>query len=128
VVDTVPLIGAVLEQHGMPPAQLLGRELQLGGLEFSTFRPLLGVEDSQLAAAAAKMATRLYSGESGYQSHFVVRNDSGEYADVVLADSAARARSLCDRWGSGPFHPACDEYLALIDPHSIKLDFWQRLA
>jgi hypothetical protein len=85
------------------------------------------VHDSQLLAAAAKMSAKLYMGEPGYHAHFLVRNDSGEYADVVLADSAARARSLCARWGTGPFHPACEDYLNLIDPQTIQIDFWERL-
>lgn len=127
-VDQSPSIGVVVEQNGKPPHEPAARELQPGGLEFSRFRALPGVRDSQLVAAAAKMSNSLYLGEPGYQGHFLVRNDSAEYADVVLADTAARARSLCERWGTGPYHPACEDYLALIDPQSVQLDFWQRVS
>ena len=123
-----PRMGEVLDQHGRPGAIGDRGDKQPGGLEFSRFRPLPGVSDAELAAAAARTAAGLYQGEPGFQDHLVVRNDRGEYADVMLADSAARARALCERWGTGPFHPACQDYLALIDPSSMQIDFWQRVA
>lgn len=127
-VDQAPLMGEVLEQHGLPSTVSDSGGGQPGGLEFSRFRPLPGVSDAQLAAAAAQLAAGLYAGEPGFQGHLVVRNASGEYADVLLADSAGRARALCELWGAGPFHPACHDYLALIDPSSVQLDFWQHVA
>ena len=127
-VDQAPSISVVVEQYGTPPYEPAAREPQPGGLEFSRFRALPGVQESQLLAAAAKMSNGLYAGKPGYYGHFLVRNDNADYADVVLADSAARARSLCALWGSGPVHPACKDYLALIDPQSMQLDFWQRVS
>jgi heme-degrading monooxygenase HmoA len=127
-VDQSPLMGEVLDQHALAGAGGDKGDKQPGGLEFSRFRPLPGVSDAELAAAAARTAAGLYQGKPGFQDHLVVRNDRGEYADVVLADSAARARALCERWGTGPFHPACQDYLGLIDPSSMQIDFWQRVA
>ncbi|MFY7974127.1 MAG: hypothetical protein ACOVOT_06850 [Rubrivivax sp.] len=127
-VDQSPLMGEVLQQHGGLDTGNDTGGGQPGGLEFSRFRPLPGVGHAQLAAAAAQMAASLYAGEPGFQGHLVVCNDKGEYADVLLADSAARARELCDLWRSNPPPAACQDYLALIDPSSVQLDFWQRVA
>ncbi|MEG1456279.1 MAG: hypothetical protein RSC66_12000, partial [Comamonas sp.] len=75
-----------------------------------------------------QMAQGLYAQEPGFIEHMVLRNAAGLYADVVLASDAEQARHLCGKWGQGPFEPACEPYLALIDPASAQLDFWQRVV
>lgn len=100
------------------------------GMEFSRFRLRSDVDSSKLVAAANQMARDLYHGEPGFEAHMVMRHSEhrDQYADVIFADSAQRALSLCQKWGQGPFHPACSDYLNLIDPESVKLEFWDRLS
>lgn len=127
-----------LMQVERPPAvgrPLLGRSgaaAPVQGMEFSLFRLRPGASEQALASAARRMADGLYRGEPGFLDHMVVRSadgaDTGLYADVVLADSARRARHLCGKWGQGPFDPACLEYLELIAPESVRLQFWDRVA
>lgn len=127
-----------LMQVDRPPAMgqpLLRQEVRAAapqGLEFSLFRLRPGASEQALAAAARRMADGLYRGEPGFVQHLVVRSDAGQdaglYADVVLADSAQRARHLCGKWGQGPFDPACRDYLELIAPESVRLQFWDRVA
>ncbi len=113
--------GRPLLQHTVaPPA--------VGGMEFSLFRLAPGADEAALQAAATQMAQGLYAGEPGFIEHMVLRNGAGLHADVVLASDADRARDLCGKWGQGPFDPACEPYLALIDPASVQLDFWQRVV
>lgn len=114
-------LGRPLLQHqAEPPA--------IGGMEFSLFRLAPGADEAALPAAATQMAQGLYAQEPGFIEHMVLRNDAGLYADVVLASDADSARHLCGKWGQGPFDPACKPYLALIDPASVQLDFWQRVV
>lgn len=110
----------LLEHRAAAPA--------VGGMEFSLFRLAPGADEAALKAAAAQMARGLYAQEPGFIDHMVVRNASGLYADVVLATDAEQARYLCGKWGQGPFDPACEPYLALIEPASVQLDFWSRVA
>lgn len=100
----------------------------IGGLEFSLFTLVPGATEHSLAQAASQMARGLYDHEPGFIEHMVVRNSTGLYADVVLASDAERARDLCGKWGQGPFAPACQDYLALIEPASVRLEFWSRVA
>lgn len=121
----VPLCNSV----GTLPAPANGQpRFTAGGMEFSTFQLKPGTDASRLASAAREMAAALYEDEPGFLAHAVVCNDAGLYADVVLADTQERARFLCDKWGQGPYHPACVDYLALIDPSSVQLAFWRTVA
>lgn len=122
-VDTQPVHGVPLFAHGTAAAAP-------PGMEFYLFRLRPGVDEAGLAKAANHMAAHLYAGEPGFQAHMVMRSadDPHLFADVILADSAERARALCGKWGQGPFHPACMEYLQLIEPESVQLQFWQRVA
>lgn len=114
-------LGRPLLQHRAAPPEV-------GGMEFSVFRLAPGAEEAALQAAATQMAQGLYVNEPGFVEHIVLRNGTGLYADVVLASDADSARYLCGKWGQGPFDPACEAYLALIDPASVQLDFWQRVV
>ncbi len=100
----------------------------IGGMEFSLFRLMPGASEAALRPAAQQMARGLYAQEPGFIEHMVVVNGAGLYADVVLARDADTARRLCGKWGCGPFDPACEPYLALIEPSSANLDFWSRMA
>lgn len=123
-VEQTPRLGRTLFSHG-PAAQ------RTGGLEFSLFRLRPGADEQALAVAARRMAEGLYRGDPGFVDHMVVRasgQDTGLYADVVLADSAEGARRLCGRWGAPPFAPDCRDYLDLIAPESVQLQFWDRVA
>lgn len=127
-VERPPAMGRPVLGHG-------GAAAPVQGLEFSLFRLRPGASEQALASAARRMTDGLYRGEPGFMGHMVVRSadgpegaEPGLYADVLLADSAARARHLCGKWGQGPFHPACLDYLDLIDPESARLQFWDRVA
>ncbi|MBB5765978.1 hypothetical protein [Xanthomonas euroxanthea] len=122
-VDARPALGTpILSHRNMSDSP--------GGIEFSLFRLRPNVDEHTLAKAARQMAADLYDGEPGFQMHMVMRSDADKqlFADVVLADSAERARALCGKWGQGPFHPACVDYLNLIASDSVRLEFWDRLT
>lgn len=114
-----------------PPAGLAGTE-SVQGMEFSLFRLRQGADAQALSPAARRMAASLYEGQAGFVSHMVLRcADSANgalYADVILAESAEQARNLCGRWGTGPYHADCTDYLDLMDPHSVELAFWSRVV
>ncbi|THU05196.1 hypothetical protein E9531_01170 [Lampropedia puyangensis] len=99
------------------------------GLEFSLFRLRPGISETSLMHAAQHMAASLYQGQPGFEAHMIMRNETDPtlLADVVLADSAQHARALCGRWGQGPFHPDCQDYLDMIDPTTVQLAFWSRV-
>ena len=99
----------------------------IGGMEFSLFKLREGVYEDALPAAAKKMAEGLYANEDGYIGHLIVKDSSGQYADVVLASSLSRANELCQKWGSDPYADACLDYQALIEPTTIDIKFWQRV-
>lgn len=122
-VDKQPVHGIPLFAHGTAAAAP-------SGMEFSLFRLRPGVDETGLAKAAREMAAELYAGEPGFETHLIMRSadDPHLFADVILAESAERARALCGKWGEGPFHPACTEYLQLIEPESVRLQFWQQVA
>lgn len=122
-VDSQPSFGTPLLKYG-------GGVDSVGGMEFSLFRLRPGVQEHRLTNAARLMAETLYHGEPGFHTHMLMRRDENSdlFADVVLADSAEQARALCGKWGQGPFHPACMDYLDLIEPESVKLEFWNRVG
>lgn len=122
-VEQAPVLARSVFSHGR------GEPLPRG-LEFSLFRLRMGADPQALAGAAQRMARGLYQGEPGFLAHGVMRcsEDPGLYADVVLADSAERARQLCGKWGPGPFDAACLDYLDLIAPESARLQFWDRVV
>ncbi|MFB9886294.1 hypothetical protein [Balneatrix alpica] len=102
--------------------------MSFAGMEFSRFRLRPGASEAQLRQAAATMVAGLYANEPGFLGHCLLRDQySGEYVDVVFADSAERAQALCSKWGNPPSAPACLDYLALIEPGSAQLAFFQRL-
>ena len=101
---------------------------RIGGMEFSPFKLRTGAHADALPAAARKMAEGLYANEDGYIGHLILHDGSGQYADVVFASSQSRANELCQKWGSEPFADACLDYLALVEPTTIDLKFWQRVC
>ncbi len=122
--DSAPQTGPTIDRHG-------GAE-SWAGMEFSRFRLRAGADPSQLKAATTEMVQGVYAGKPGFVSHSVFRNGDGEYADVLLADTGARAESLCGSWvedrDSGTYAPECRHYLSLIEPTSIRLEFWNRVT
>lgn len=121
-VDAAPLWIEPLFAHTNTAASLQG-------MEFSLFRLRPGATDAALVQASQRMAASLYQGQAGFEAHLVMRSDSEPelLADVVLADSAERARALCGSWGQAPFHPDCRDYLGMIEPDSVQLAFWRRV-
>lgn len=124
VVPTPPKVGTTVRRHGATRAW--------NGLEFSRFRPRHGATRHDLALAASEMVQGLYAGRPGFVSHALFTNDDGDYADVLLADTRARAEALCGSWVEDPasatYAPACRRYLSLIEPSSVRLEFWDRVA
>jgi hypothetical protein len=122
-VETSPKTGTTIDRYDAPAPW--------GGLEFSRFRLRDGADPTRLIPAAAEMAQGLYAGRAGFVSHAVLHNGDGEYVDVMLASSRSTAEALCGSWledaDSGTYAPACREYLSLIEPSSIRLEFWEKL-
>lgn len=122
-VGAAPLMGTTLDEYGANPTWT--------GLEFSRFRLRAEADPTHLAPAATEMVQGLYAGTPGFVQHAVLQNGQGDYVDLLLADSQARAESLCRRWGSGPdpeaYAPACRSYLSLIDPASVQMGFWEKV-
>jgi hypothetical protein len=121
-VSAAPMVGVPLRRYDEFAALA-----EVGGIEFSPFKPLPGASDASIASAAVRMADALYADEPGFVAHWVVKSDSGQYADVVLASSATRATELCGKWGPPPHEPSCRDYLAAIDPTSVQLGFYERV-
>lgn len=122
-INAAPLHGTSLRQYqssSLPDA--------FGGMEFSLFRLRADAQMDQLAPAAHALTQGLYRGEPGYLGHHIVHDGHGQFADVLFADTAPRARQLCDKWGAGPYAQACQPYLDLIDPASVSMQFWHRLT
>ncbi len=123
-VDSPPETGLSIDRHG--------KSATWAGLEFSRFRLRDGVDPSELDVATREMAQGVYAGKPGFISHSVFRSGEGEYADVLLADTGARAEALCGSWvedrEAGTCAPACRHYLSLIEPSSIRLEFWDRVT
>lgn len=94
--------------------------LPFAGVEWSRFRLRAGVDESQLMLAAEKAVEGLLRHQSGFQGHAVLRDGEGGYIDMLLADTEAHARAICGMWVS---HPACADYLSLLEPDSVKLGF-----
>ncbi len=122
-VDSHPKLGQTLwrSRRALPVADF-------GGMEFSLFRLRAGVEESALMPAVRQMVVGLYQNEPGYLGHYVVGDGTGLYADVLLTQTVAQARALCDKWGTGPFAQPCLQYLEKIDPESLDLKFWNRIV
>lgn len=122
-VDAAPRTGQPVAAYGAVPAW--------GGLEFSHFRLRAGATAAELQSAAREMSQGLYEGRPGFVEHAILHNGQGEYVDLVIADSAARAEALCQSWHSGNepdgYARACQRYLSLIEPDSVQMGFWGRL-
>lgn len=118
-----PLHGTSLRQH-----QCSTSLDDFGGMEFSLFRLRTGAQMNQLAPAAHVLTQGLYRDEPGYLGHHIVHDGNGQFADVLFADTAVRARQMCDKWGAGPYAEACKPYLDLIDHASVSMQFWHRLT
>lgn len=99
------------------PVAMYGSNAPWGGLEFSQFRLRTGATFADLRSAAKEMAQGLYEGQPGFVEHAILHNGQGEYVDLVLAESAARAETLCQSWHNenepGGFAKACQRYLSL---------------
>ncbi|NLR76278.1 hypothetical protein [Leeia aquatica] len=108
----------------MNPVQPLP-PLPFAGVEWSRFRLRPGVTEAQLMSAAQKVVDGLLRHQPGFQGHAVLRDGEGGYIDLLLADSEARAQALCGMWVS---HPACADYLALLEPDSVQLGFHSSLC
>lgn len=121
-VDAAPRTGQPVASYGTAPGW--------GGLEFSHFRLRAGATAADLHYAAREMAQGLYEGRPGFVEHAILHNGQVQYVDLVLADSAARAEALCQSWHSGNepagYAKACQRYLALIEPGSVQMGFWER--
>lgn len=121
-VEAPPRTGTTIERYGAPAPW--------GGLEFSRFRLRDGADPARLIPAATEMAQGLYAGKAGFVSHAVLHNGQGEYVDFMLASSRSTAEALCGSWIEDPdsrtYAPACREYLSLIEPSSIRLEFWEK--
>lgn len=122
-VDAAPRTGQPVAAYGAGPAW--------GGLEFSHFRLRAGATAAELQSAAREMAQGLYEGQPGFVEHAILHNGRGDYVDLVMADSAARAEALCQSWQSGNepggYAKACQRYLSLIEPGSMQMGFWSRV-
>ncbi len=122
-VDAAPRTGQPVAVHGAGPTW--------GGLEFSHFRLRADSNAAELLSAACEMAQGLYEGQPGFVEHAILHNGRGEYVDLVLADSAARAEALCQSWHSGNepggYAKTCQRYLSLMEPESVQMGFWSRV-
>ncbi len=96
-----------------------------GGLEFSSFRLRPGVSEAQLQAAALRAREGLMAQQAGFLGHAVLRAADGSYVDLLWAESMARAQEICGLWVG---HPDCADYLALLEPDSARLAFYERVA
>lgn len=99
--------------------------LTLGGLEFSTFRLRAGVGEAELLSAAARARQGLMAKQAGFLGHAVLRAADGGYVDMLWAESRDRAQEICALWVG---HPDCADYLALIEPGSATLAFYEPVA
>lgn len=122
-VDKPPRTGEPIASHG--------ERYNWGGLEIGLFRLRPGVTDSEVRSAAWEMAQGLYEGQEGFIEHTILHNGKGEYVDLLLTESGARAEALCRSWYSesepGGYAKSCRRYISLIDPLSVHMTFWNRL-
>lgn len=93
------------------------------GCEFSVFNAKEGVSDEQLIAASLKMEQAFLHKEPGFIHHALLKGDHGAWADTVFTHSKSAAEQICQNFMS---HPACLEYLQLIEDGSASLTFWNR--
>jgi hypothetical protein len=101
------------------------QQARLHGVEFSLFRLKTYANLEKLQLAAKRMAEKVYYGQPGFIHHQVLHKADGWYADVLLANSAERARELCNLWHEPKYQSACQSYLDLIEPSSVQMTFWQ---
>ena len=122
-VDAAPRTGQPVAEYGAGSVWC--------GLEFSNFRLREGATAAELVSAASEMAQSLYEGQPGFVEHAILHNGLGEYVDLVLADSVARAEALCQSWLTsnepGGYAKACQRYLSLMEPESVQMGFWSRV-
>lgn len=90
-------------------------------VELSSFRARPGVSDSAIHAAYTRIRQEYMPYQPGVLHHDWFRRDSGEWVDLLVADSLEAAHRACAGWLD---HPATQALMALMDPGSPRIGFW----
>jgi hypothetical protein len=107
----------------MTPFTLMKNQaLEFGGLEFATFRLLEGVSQETLLEASRKVDCEFLRFEEGIFGHVLLRGHDGIYADLVFADTQARAQEVCTKWME---NAVALQYIKLLDDKSVNMTFWE---
>lgn len=95
------------------------------GLEWGRFKLKPGVSEAQLLASHACVTKEFMSRQEGILGHYLLKGPDGNYADLALADSQARAEQVCAMWMENAITLALVEQL---EPTSVDISFWQRIS
>ena len=90
-------------------------------IELSSFRARAGVSDDEIVAAYRLIRQEYMPQQPGVIHHDWFRRDSGEWVDLLVAESLEAAHRACAGWLD---HPATRALMALMEPGSTHLAFW----
>ncbi|KMO37270.1 hypothetical protein VQ03_19465 [Methylobacterium tarhaniae] len=86
------------------------------GVEVGRFRLKPGVREAEMRAAYAAMLAGL-AALPGWRRQHLVRLADGLFLDLAFAEDQERSEAICAAWAG---NPACDRFLALIEPESME--------
>lgn len=103
----VDSMGHFVPQWPVPQALSTGQ-----GIEIGRFRLKPGFSEADARAAHRHAIDTFMSRQAGWLAEYMVRFADGTYADVLIAESQARAEAICAMWHG---QPACEAFVAMVD-------------